>query len=92
MFEAMGLFLLDQVFEDADIFGLRDLDSKCLIQVKCPTRLVTENDAVEQEKLRWIHSPYICRGLKDSSKISLLRHTCGCTNWRKLVVRIGRER
>ena len=26
MTKATGLFLLDQVFEDADIFGLRNLD------------------------------------------------------------------
>jgi hypothetical protein len=26
MIEATGLFLLDQVFENADIFGLQDLD------------------------------------------------------------------
>jgi len=88
----MRIFLLDFVLEDANVISLGNLDRKRLIQVKRPTRLVTENDAVEQEKLRQIYSPYICRALKDSSKISLLRHTCGCTNWRKLVVRIGRER
>ena len=26
MIEARGLFLLDQVFEDADVFGLQNLD------------------------------------------------------------------
>jgi len=46
--EIWDLFLLDQVFENADIFGLRNLDSKRLI------RLVTENKAVEREKLRGI--------------------------------------
>jgi hypothetical protein len=41
--EKMGLFLLDQFFEDADIMGLRNLDSKHIIF------FVTENKAVEQE-------------------------------------------
>ena len=44
--EARGLFLLDQVFEDADFFGLRKLDNEHLIW------LVIENETVEREKLR----------------------------------------
>ena len=41
--EIWGLFLLDQVFEDADIFGLRNLDRERLV------RLVTFNETVEAE-------------------------------------------
>ena len=43
VFEAMGLFLLDQVFEDADIFGLQNFDRERLV------RLVTFNETVEAE-------------------------------------------
>lgn len=66
MLEAMGLFLLDQVFEDADVFGLRNLDSKRLIKV------VTENKAVEGEKLRGIGC---FRNLKGGSKENIVA-TC----------------
>ena len=59
MIKVRGLFLLDQVFEDADVFGLRYLDSKRLIQ------LVTENKAVEGEKLRGVGH---YSGLKDDAK------------------------
>jgi hypothetical protein len=52
MFEAMGLFLLDQVFEDADIFGLQNLDRECLIRIERLIWLVAENETVEVEKLR----------------------------------------
>ena len=38
MIEVGSLFLLDQVFEDADVFGLRNLDTKRLV------RLVTVNE------------------------------------------------
>jgi hypothetical protein len=31
--EKMGLFLLDQVFEDADVFGFRNLNSEPLLPV-----------------------------------------------------------
>jgi len=48
MFEAMRPFLLDQVFEDADVFGLQNLDREHLI------RLVTENKTVEREEMGWI--------------------------------------
>ena len=41
MIEARGLVLLDQVFEDADVFALLNFDCERL------TRLVTENNAVE---------------------------------------------
>ena len=44
----MRIFLLDQVLEDADIFGLQNLDREHLI------RLVTENKAVEREEMGWI--------------------------------------
>ena len=52
MIEARGLFLLDQFFEDADVFGLQNLDSEDL------TRLLidSENETVEREKLRGIGS------------------------------------
>ena len=40
-----GLLLFNQVFEDADIFGLWDLDSESAF------RVVTENEAVERNKL-----------------------------------------
>jgi hypothetical protein len=40
VFEAMRSFLLDQVFEDADVFDFRKLDSRRLV------RLVTVNEAV----------------------------------------------
>jgi hypothetical protein len=39
--ETMGLFLLDQFFEDADVVGLRNLDSEHLILS------ITDNEAVE---------------------------------------------
>jgi hypothetical protein len=42
----MGFFFLDHPLEDADVFGLQDLDRERSI------RLVTENETVEQEKLR----------------------------------------
>jgi hypothetical protein len=40
-----SLFLLDQVFEDADVFGFWNLDTKLQVQ------LVTVNETVEAEKL-----------------------------------------
>ena len=49
MIEVWGLFLLDQVFEDADVFGFQNLDREHLIQ------LVTENKAVEREEVGWIN-------------------------------------
>jgi hypothetical protein len=50
----MGLFLLDQVFEDADVFCLQNLDGERLIQLDRFIRVVTENETFEQEKLRRI--------------------------------------
>jgi hypothetical protein len=44
VFEVMGPFLLDQVFEDADVFDFRKLDSRRLV------RLIAVNEAVEAEK------------------------------------------
>ncbi len=41
MIEVRGLFFLDQFFENANVFGLRNLDGKHHI------RLVTKNKAVE---------------------------------------------
>ena len=41
--ETMGIFLLDLVFEDADVVCLGDLDSEHVVF------FVTENKAVEQE-------------------------------------------
>ena len=41
MVEARGLFLLDQVSEDADVFRLLNFDSEH------PLRFVTENQTVE---------------------------------------------
>ncbi len=49
MIEARGFSLLDQVFEDADAFGLHNLDSERLI------RLVIEDETVEQDRLRGIN-------------------------------------
>ena len=46
MVEARGLFLLDQVFEDADVVSPRNLDSEH------PIGVITEKKAVEREKLR----------------------------------------
>jgi len=57
--EGRGLFLLDQVFENAYVVSLQNLDSKRLIQ------LVTENKAVERAKLSEIRC---FRGMKDGSK------------------------
>jgi hypothetical protein len=42
----MGPFLLDQVFEDAHVFGLQDLDRERVVWQ------VTVNETVEAEKLR----------------------------------------
>ena len=50
MVEARSLFLLNQVFEDADIFGLRNLDSEG------PVGIVPENKAIERKKLGGIKS------------------------------------
>jgi len=50
MVEVGGFLLLDQIFEDADIFGLRNFDSECSIGV------VTENKAIERKKWRGIKS------------------------------------
>jgi hypothetical protein len=61
--EAMEPFFLDQVFEVADVFGLRNLDSKRLI------RLVTENKAVGGEQLRGV-GHYI--DFKDESKENIM--------------------
>lgn len=66
MIEVMGLFLLDQVLEDADIFGLRNLDSECLIW------FVTENKAVEWEELGGVRS---C-SLKRRGNLKNIRTTC----------------
>ena len=52
MIEARGLFLLDQVFEDADIFGLQNFDSEELIRLL----IDSEKETVEREKLRRIGS------------------------------------
>ena len=43
MIEEMNLFLLDLVFEDADVFVLRNFNRKHIIFI------VTRNEAVEQE-------------------------------------------
>ena len=48
MIEVGGLFLLNQVFEDADIFVLRNFDSEESVGV------ITENKAIERKKLREI--------------------------------------
>ena len=49
MIEARRLFLLDQVFEDADVFVIQNLD--------CEDRKpVSNNKAVDGEKLRGIGS------------------------------------
>ena len=50
------IFLLNQVFEDADIFNLRNLNSENLIGV------VTENKAIERKESRGIKS-YDCLDL-----------------------------
>ena len=43
MVEVRGLFLLDQVFEDADVVSLRNFDSEG------PVGVITEKKAVERE-------------------------------------------
>ena len=43
MIEARELFLLDQVFEDADVFGLQNLDREDLIRLP----IDSENGTVE---------------------------------------------
>ena len=48
MIEVRGLFLLDEVLEGRDVVGLRNLDSKHLVL------RITDNEAVEREKLRGI--------------------------------------
>ena len=50
MVEVVGLLLLNQVFEDADIFGLQNLDRKH------PLGIVTVNKAIERKKLGGIRS------------------------------------
>ncbi|KAI0302880.1 hypothetical protein B0F90DRAFT_1713211 [Multifurca ochricompacta] len=52
MIEATGLFLLDQAFEVANIFGLRNIDHEELIRLP----IDAENGTVEREKLRGIGS------------------------------------
>jgi len=44
MIEARGLFLLDQVLEDADVFGLQNLDREDF------RRVTSKNKAVERER------------------------------------------
>ena len=48
MIEVVGLFLLNQVFKDADIFVFRNLDSEESVGV------ITENKAIEPKGLRGI--------------------------------------
>ena len=50
MVEVRGLLLLNQVFEDADFFVLRNFDSEY------PIGVVTENKAIERKELRGIRS------------------------------------
>jgi len=50
MIEATRLFLLDQVSEDADVFGLQNLNREDF------RRVTSKNKAVEGEKLRGIGS------------------------------------
>jgi len=50
MIEARGLFLLDQAFEDADVFGLQNLHREDF------QRVTSKNKTVEGEKLRGIGS------------------------------------
>ena len=52
MIEAIKPFLLGQVSEDADVFGLQKIDSEHLIKMRSPVDL--ENATVEKEKLRRI--------------------------------------
>ena len=57
MFKGMGTFLLDHLLEDADIFGLLNLDRERLIRIGRLIWLVTgvtENKTVEEERLRGI--------------------------------------
>jgi hypothetical protein len=44
-----SIFLLDQVFEDADVVILRNFDSEHLLSV------VAKNEAVEREEVGWIN-------------------------------------
>jgi hypothetical protein len=69
MFEAMGFFLLDHLLEDADSFGLQNLDRESLIRLDSFIRLVTENETVEQEKLRRIR---FFKDLKRGSKENIV--------------------
>ena len=50
MIKVTGLLLLDQIFENADIFGPGDFDSEH------PIGVITNNKAVEREKLREVRS------------------------------------
>ena len=63
MIEVRGLFLLNHLLKDADIFGVRNLDSKRLVW------LVSKNKAVEEEKLRGIGH---FEDLKDGSKENIV--------------------
>ena len=53
MIEARRQFLLDQAFEDADVFGLQNFDSEVQIRLL----IDWEKDTVEREKLRRIDRP-----------------------------------
>ena len=50
MVEVAGFLLLNQIFEDTDIFDLWNFDSECSIGV------ITENKAIEGKKWRGIKS------------------------------------
>ena len=47
MSESVGLFLLDQVFENADVFRLRNFDCEDFLRV-----VIAEEEAVEREQSR----------------------------------------
>ena len=48
MIEARGLFLLDDLLQNADVFGIQNLDRERLV------RQVTVNETVEAEELRGV--------------------------------------
>jgi len=65
MFKVAGLLLLNQIFENADIFVLRNFDSERSIGV------IAENKAIERKKWRGIKSYDrfdLFRGIKSDSK------------------------
>ena len=68
MIEEMSNFLLDHLLEDADVFGLWNLDSEHLLPDP------TENEAVEREELHGINWTTF-KGISGDQKRKLLGRT-----------------